>query len=352
MKHSFRLFLLVCSLSSLVLADQVTLKNGDIISGQIEKKDGDSLLIKTEFMGEVTIPWNAVTAVKSDNPLYVKLPSGQEVSGKVSTEGTNVEVATPTAPQTAPIGQVDTIRNAVEQAKYERFLHPSWLDLWAGYADLGFSLARGNAKATTLTTAFNAVRATTNDKTTLFFNQIYSTGTVNQGTPQESSGATANAARGGISYDHNINSRWFWNVLNTDEYDQFQGLNFRFLAGAGVGFHAINNKRTTLDLVAGGDYSHSSFVDGTIRNLGEIYLGDDFTHKVTGVTSVNQSLRFFIAPSTGEYRILFNAGAATVIHKWLSWQVGVTDSYLSNPILGRKSNDILLTTGLRATFAR
>ncbi len=347
MKRYLFFFLLFISCSSVLFSDQVTLKNGDVVSGQITKKDGDSLTIKSEFMGEVTMPWSAVTSVKSDNPLYVKLPNGKQVNGKLSTEGNNVQVTSPAATETAPIGQVATIRNAAEEQNYEKLLSPTWFQLWAGYLDLGFSLARGNSHTDTLTTAFNATRATNDDKTTLFMNQIYSTGRIGPVT-----GTTADAVLGGISYDHNINKRWFWTILNTDEYDTFQDLNFRFVAGGGLGYHAIKTDKTTLDLNFGGDYAHSSFFGGIVRNLGEVNAGDTFSHKVTGVTSVTQSLLFFEAPSTGEYRLLFNAGAATTIHKWLSWQVSVTDSYLSAPVFGRKSNDILLTTGLRATFAK
>ena len=65
MKYSIYFLLLFTLFSAALAADQLTLKNGDVISGQIEKKDGDTVLVKTEFMGEVTIPWSAVTAVKS-----------------------------------------------------------------------------------------------------------------------------------------------------------------------------------------------------------------------------------------------------------------------------------------------
>ena len=347
MKVSSLTILIFAFLTGALFADQVTLKNGDTVSGQIVKKDGDTLTIKSEFMGEVTMPWSAITSVKSDNPLFVKLPDGKEVNGKVSTAGQEVAVATPAATVTAPIGQVATIRNEAEQQKYERLLAPSWSQLWAGYFDLGFSLARGNSHTDTLTTAFNATRATNADKTVLFLNQIYSTGTIGGVT-----GPTADAVRGGVSYDHNINARWFWQVLNTDEYDTFQSLDFRFVGGGGLGYHAIKTDRTVLDLLAGGNYTHEAFTGGIVRNLGEVNFGDDFSHKVTGVTSVTQSMRFYVAPTTGEYRLSFDGGAATTIHKWLSWQVTVSDRYLSNPVFGRKGNDILLTTGLRATFAR
>ena len=350
MKFFPRSLILPAAFSTCLLADQVTLKNGDTVSGQIIKKDGATLTIKNEFMGEVTMPWSAVTSVKSDNPLYVNLPSGKQIQGKISTEGTNVEVTTPSATATVPIGQVATIRNAAEEQKYQKLLAPSWFQLWAGYVDLGFSIARGNAHTDTLTTSFNANRTTNNDKTALFLDQIYSTGTITVGSIS-TTGTTANAVRGGVSYDHNINKRWFWQVFTTDEYDTFQDLNFRFAGGGGLGYHAIKTDRTTLDLLAGGDYMHESFFTFT-RNLGELNFGDDFSHKLTGVTSITQDFRYYIAPSNGQYRLSFDAGAATTIHKWLSWQLSLSDRYLSAPPLGRKGNDILLTTGLRATFAR
>ena len=43
---------------------------------------------------------------------------------------------------------------------------------------------------------------------------------------------------------------------------------------------------------------------------------------------------------------------STKIWKWLSWNVSLSDRYLSNPAPGRKTNDVLYTTGLGITFAR
>src|SRR5215470_12444305 len=55
-------------------ADQVVLTNGDIITGAIVKKDGARLTIKSEFLGEVTMPWSAVKSLRSDAELNVVLP--------------------------------------------------------------------------------------------------------------------------------------------------------------------------------------------------------------------------------------------------------------------------------------
>jgi len=45
-------------------------------------------------------------------------------------------------------------------------------------------------------------------------------------------------------------------------------------------------------------------------------------------------------------------GTSTILKKWLSWQLTVSDRYLSNPLPDRKRNDILFTTGIRVSFSR
>jgi len=42
----------------------------------------------------------------------------------------------------------------------------------------------------------------------------------------------------------------------------------------------------------------------------------------------------------------------TRLKRWLSWQVTASDRLISDPVPGRKKNDILLTTGFRVSFAR
>jgi len=237
-------FTAVCAVSVLT-ADQITLSNGDKITGTVIKKEGATLTIKSEFLGEVSMPWSSVAGLTSDTQLYVVLPTGKQFEGKLITEGTTLQVQTPNQTASSPLSQVTNIRNPAEEQKYERLLHPGWLNLWAGYADLGFALARGNARTTSLTTAFVANRVTTTDKTTLFFNQIYSTARIDG-----IDASTADAARGGVSYDHNISPRWFFNLQNTDEYDNFQSLDFRFTAGGGLGYHAIKTEHTVLDLLS------------------------------------------------------------------------------------------------------
>jgi hypothetical protein len=52
-------------------ANQVTLKNGDRLTGTIVKSDAKTMLIKTELAGEVSVPWDAVTSIVSTQPLHL-----------------------------------------------------------------------------------------------------------------------------------------------------------------------------------------------------------------------------------------------------------------------------------------
>ena len=127
----------------------------------------------------------------------------------------------------------------------------------------------------------------------------------------------------------------------------------RFVAGGGLGFSALKKENSQLDVLAGVAYNRESFNTPLTRNSAEAFWGDDFTHKLSAKTSLRQSFRMFNNMNNlGEYRMNFDLGTATVLKKWLSWQLTVSDRYLSNPVLGHKKNDVLLTTGLRFTFAR
>src|SRR6266851_156236 len=125
-------------LAHIALADQVTLKNGDRLSGSILKNDGKILTLKSEFAGQVTIPWEAVTAVSAPGPLYIGLKDGQTVVGAVTTPAGNekLEIATKQgAAVTTDRESVQFMRSSDEQAAYERLEHPRLSDLWTGFAD-------------------------------------------------------------------------------------------------------------------------------------------------------------------------------------------------------------------------
>ncbi len=251
------------------------------------------------------------------------------------------------AGQQVPAADVNAIRNADEQKAFERLQAPGWGQLWAGTGTVGWAGSAGNAKTLTFTTGVKASRVTSHDKTTLYFNSIKASALISG-----KSAETAEAVRGGFGYDHNFSPRLFVSTFNDYEFDKFQNLDLRFVAGGGFGFHARNTKRMKLDVLGGGAFNRSAFAAFT-RKSAEAYFGDDFDFRLNSVTTMFQSARMFNdLTNTGQYRVNFDTGASVKIAKWLNWNVSLSNRYLNTPSPGRKSNDILYTTGFGLSFAR
>ncbi len=332
---------------STLFADQIVLKNGDRISGTIVKSDGKTLLIKTEFAGDVTVQWPAIEQINSSQPLHVSLSNGRTVVGPVSTSDGNLAVATPNqGTVNEPKTEVTTLRSDSEWTAYEKSLHPPLTAGWAGGANVGFALTRGNSQTKNLALAFTADRKTMHDRIAMYANSVYATNDAPGAVPT----TTANAIQGGIRYDRNFTKRLFGFGSADFQTDDLQALNLRSILGGGLGYHAIKNDRTTLDFLGGLNYTRENYVTLS-RNFAALTLGEEFAHKVGISTSITQ--KFYMFPDLsdlGEYRGTFNLGTVTKFSKWLGWQNAFGDIYVTNPPAGKKQNDIIFTTGLNVSF--
>jgi putative salt-induced outer membrane protein YdiY len=341
-------------LTSVSWADQITLTNGDRITGSILRSDTKNLILKTDNAGELTFKWDAIAGISAPGPLYIGLGDGQTIVGAVETAGGRFNVITKTAGVVSTSKDaIQFIRNNDEQAKVQseidHFRNPRLVDLWTGFFDLGFAASRGNANTETLTMSANAARATTRDKITVYYTSIFSSSDFSGGSTQ----TTANSKRGGVSYNLNLNKRAFVFGSVDLESDQFQSLDLRFVPSGGGGYHAIATTPTQFDLRAGVAADREFFSTGLNRNSAELLFGDDFAHKFTATTHVEQKLDFFTNLSdTGAYRVNFDISGVTTLHKWLSWQLTISDRFLSNPVVGRKKNDTIFSTGLRVSFGK
>ena len=349
MRRSYFLVTVLLLRASVALADvdKVTLKNGDRFSGTILSGDGKTLLLKTEFAGDITIKWDAVTAIDSSQDLHLTLKDGQHLFGKVSTTDGKFVVTGPGA-ATAPAEKdsIVTVRNDVEH-------------FWSGLLDTGLALTSGNSSTLSYTLAATAVRETPRDKLTVYSTYVYAN---DNSTPPTRT--TANQFRGGVRGDLNVSPRVFVFALANFETNQLQHLNLRQVYGGGFGYHVIKSDRTTFDVFGGADYDRDSFgqyfllnpltfFPGQKTNSAEILVGEELHTKIAERTTIGERFVFYPNMSDlGQYRYQFNATSATIIKPWLSWQVTFSDGYLSNPPFGIKSNDLLLSTGLRVVWGK
>ena len=142
------LSVLMVLLSSCLFADQIVFKNGDRLTGTIVKSDGKTLVIHTDTADDVTIKYEDIQEIKSDQVLHVGLKGGKTAVGPVTTSDGKLEIATKTSGTVeAPKEDVTEMRS--EEA-YQKFVHPGLMNGWDGGIDVGFSIARGNARTENL----------------------------------------------------------------------------------------------------------------------------------------------------------------------------------------------------------
>ncbi len=343
-----------------LFADQVTLKNGDRLTGTVVKSDGKTLVLHTDAADDITLKMDAIQDIKTDAKLHVTLKDGKSAVGPVTTSGGKLEIATKTGGTVeAAREDVTLIRNDAEQAAYDKSLHPGLLHGWTGGANAGFSVARGNSQTENLALAFNGVHASLNDKITLYESSIYTRNDL------ASPSIVANLTTAGFRYDRNLMSKLF--VFGAADYmsNALQFLDLRQVYTGGFGYHAIKTDKTILDFLGGLNYTHETYSNGTpipgtgafvsyglTNRLIAMTLGEELNQKLGKSTVLTQSVDFYpdLQKYRGEYRFNFLLGTVTKINKWFGWQNQFGDIYVSNPPIGAKKNDVLLTTGLNISF--
>jgi putative salt-induced outer membrane protein len=336
-----------------LFADQVTLKNGDRLTGTIEKSDAKTLVIKTQYEGEVTVDWPAIATIDSTEPLNVGLADGQMLVGPVSTSNGEVSVATKDAGTVATkLDAIHLIRSKAEEAAYQaqlaRLQHPHLTDLWGGFLDTGISVTSGNSQTLNFVLSGKAVRKSSRDTITVYANSVYA----NNGTTGPTI-TTANAINGGIRVDMDVSDKLFLFGFTDFFYDEFQQLDLRNVLGGGLGYHVIKTDATTFDVYGGGGFDQAYYSTPLTIRSGVANVGESFTHSVSKRTSFSERFDFYPNLSeTGQYRFLFNTTATTALNSWLGWQVTFNDGYVSNPPPLIKKNDLLFSTGLRLTFGK
>jgi putative salt-induced outer membrane protein len=343
--------------SSATLADVAQLRNGDRLTGKIDDSDSQTLVLVTDYAGAVKVKWSAIQTVVSDEPVFVTTIDKEVLRGAITPENSEIVVHTTAAKDVhIALDEVAAVRSSQGQAAYEKSLHLSILRAWNANLGFGLGLVRGNSQTTNLNTRIQAVRKTLSDKISLYESSVYSTNDAPGG------GVTANALLAGARYDRNITDDWFGFGSGDFTHDRFQDLGLRAIYSSGLGRHLVNTRNTTLDALAGANYTRETYYSNpshvmrkiTIdRNIPGLSLGQEFSHQFGSVTSLAE--HFYYYPDVTafhQYRISFDSALLTKINGWLGWQVAASDRYVSNPpFLGTKPNDVIFSSGLNISFA-
>jgi putative salt-induced outer membrane protein YdiY len=219
--------LMVLGLSGSVLAaDTVRLRNGDVISGKLLKVAGDNAVVDTVHSGEVTILIEEVVAIETDRPMTVVYEDGREVDGVIETSAEGIitvrEGAAPeaAAPEGAPPAALDLadIEAIHEVMPYYRY---------AGNFDFGLAIAKGNSDNENINVS--GFLAPSWGKNTIILS-----GRWNRGEADGEINASNWRIQG--QYEREFWKNWFYLLFNSYEADKLQELDLRITAGTGLGY--------------------------------------------------------------------------------------------------------------------
>jgi hypothetical protein len=359
------LLLVAASVAPWLRADTVTLKDGTRFTGTATQVTGGKLTFTTSFAGAIPIDWASVTALTLDKPLLLILPAATVTAPAplplaitaIQRDGANFTVTTVSGTQSLPASSVTLLRTAAAQKAYEDSLHPNWSHDWNGSANVNFAFARGNSNTTTVGSGINVARPTLHDKTSAYFNSLYTHDGILHST-------TANVTNAEMRYDHNFKASNFGYAKQDFNTDALQDLVLRSITGGGFGYHVRKSPKAQIDLTGGLVWTHEHYsaipvsateptaVPTEINNFLALDIGEQYTQKWGAKSSFTEEGTFDPDMNQlGQYRVNVNATLDTHITKVFGWQTTLNDIDVTNPPPGTRDNDIILTTGLSVSFA-
>ena len=140
---------------------EVTLKNGDRISGTIVKKDSGLLLIKTSYAGDISINWGDVSTISSDTTLQIVLDDGTSINGNaIQSQPGSIIIKSGKILETAPISlsQIAAINPPAKDDASVKF---------SGHANAGVSITDGNTDTKNIHIDIESVARTLSNRYTI-----------------------------------------------------------------------------------------------------------------------------------------------------------------------------------------
>ncbi len=359
MKLTLTSFLALICLVSIGRADVATLKNGDRITGALVTIKGGTLQLKTDKLGNLSIPLAQVATYSTEKPVAVIIQGQEPVvgmlellpSGDWQVKGANGQMRTIAA------AKPEVIMPAEDYKKVEQ--RPGLRQAWKGTASLGYSLQNGNQQTDTLTTTINAARerpATPiferHMRTNFDFTILFSHAEQKSPTPPFiiTSTVTSRTLTADLRQDYLFSANNFVFVFGQLNHVSTQGLYLQQTYGGGIGRDVVKNARTTFSVLGGPTYVQEVFFLGPTIRTAELLVGETLGEQFTKRLRLDHYLHVY--PDlihSGQYRFDTSAVLSFKLTNKLLVNASAIDLYLSNPPTGEKNN-VTFSMGIGYSF--
>jgi putative salt-induced outer membrane protein YdiY len=310
-------------------ADEVTLKNGDRLTGDIVRMGEGNLVFKTLYAGEVKIDWKEVQSIRSKAPVKVQMLDGSVLQGILTSPSPDRIVVT-----SDQFGPTMAIPLTNIQA-----LNPPPMVRHSGAFNLAGVVAKGNSDSTAINaSALYTLRA---DRHRFGVEGKYNYG-------EQSGKVNVRNLLAQLTYDVFITKRAFFNTFASFEQDTFQDLNLRSTIGAGPGYQFIDTKQTQLSATVGVAYVNEDW--RTREDTGSVagHWGVNFTTALIPDRLIffHRQEGFYDFKAPNAWRLRADQGVRVPVYKQFAVNLEYDLRYNSNPVPGRKKSDHLYIVGI------
>jgi putative salt-induced outer membrane protein YdiY len=228
----------------IIFADEVSLKNGDRISGKVIRMEHGKLVLKTDYAGEITIKLKQVLTLRSDTGLKVMMKNGTIMdSSELSIEKGSMKIGLDKSEESSAVPLADI------KALYPKD-RPS-VRITAR-ANAGFTRESGNSDTNNTRIDATFIARTEKNRYTLG-------GELNR---EKSDGEyTTRNWSAYANYDYFVAQKWFWYGRTSFEEDRLADLRLRTTLGTGLGHQFFESDHLNLSLAAGPGYVIENFID-------------------------------------------------------------------------------------------
>ncbi len=337
------LALVTCLLSllgSAGWADQVILKNGDRLTGNIVKLTDSKMVFKSELAGEVTIDLSGIRTLASDTPLSIHLKDGTVLQSKVSSgQGEQFTI----------VG--DTLQSqSLNTADITAINPPAKpISKWVGQASAGLTSTHGNTKADNLNASFGAQKRTEVDRTTVAAD--YAKGTQDNGAGGETD--IEDWWRAKAKYDYFVAPKWYAFLDGRYGRDAIALVDRRMAVGVGAGWQWLETDITkwAFELGAASLYERFDDVGSTKNSELSIQAGYNLSHRLTKTVDFIHDLTYY--PSTDQFSDYFLTSGAEIRTRFSSRMFAnfkTLFNYDTSPATGKGNTDVKYIVGIGVDF--
>jgi putative salt-induced outer membrane protein YdiY len=317
--------------------DVVILVNGNAVTGEVKSLEFGSLRYSTDSMGTVSIDWEDIVSVTSQQDLQIELTDGTRYFGKLFPGEESHFVRIVTSSEDLVIESSRIVRITPIETS-ERFLER---------LDGSFSFGIQTQKSSQVTTSNLAADVSYRTRKYLFGTRINSSVTDQ---PLEDTKARQSV---GFNYQRFRSNRWFTDWFTTWEKNDELGIAGRASAGMALGRYITQTNKSQLSLAVGAQGARTNFIgedESATEGEGRIEIRY-LRRRLTPESSFRFTSTIYpLLSDLNQYRAESDLSLRREVFEDFFLELGIGYSYISDPPTGAEKSDYTATTSIGYSF--